>query len=163
MQLKLNVGGGVPVGAEAAVVVNLQQKLVFSFIVGNFHENYVKWMSNIVELEFFNGVPIDKGHKVRQVRVENNEQITSVFEIIDCDLWDNFVFEGKDSPYRQIYRMEMLSSEQTKVTFRFELLELEFFMRPFVKLIRVAMVEGVESTIETLANLLNQESLKQKT
>jgi hypothetical protein len=35
-------------------------------------------------------------------------------------------------------------------------------MRPFVKLIRVAMVEGMESTIETLAELLSQESLKQK-
>ena len=163
MQLKLNVATEAPVGAETNVIVNLQQKSVFDFIAGNFHENYRKWMSDVVELEFPDGVPVGKGCKVKQVRLENDQRIPSVFEVIACDPCDRFAFEGKDMPYRQIYRMEALGSEQTKVSFRFELLEVEFFMRPFVKLIRVAMVEGVEGTIETLADLLSQESLKQNT
>jgi hypothetical protein len=152
-----------PVGAETDVIVNMQQKSVFDFIAGNFHENYRRWMSDVVELEYPDGVPVGKGSKVRQVRIENDERIPSVFEVIACDPCDRFAFEGMNMPYRQIYTMEDLGSDKTKVSFRFELLEVEFFMRPFVKLIRVAMVEGVEGTVETLADLLSQESLKQKT
>jgi hypothetical protein len=163
MQLKLNTNMGAPVCAECDVVVNLQQKSVFDFISGNFHENYQKWMADVVELEFPDGVPVGKGDKVRQVKLENDERIPSVFEVTACDPCDRFAFEGKDMPYRQIYTMEALGPEETRVSFRFELLEIEFFMRPFVKLIRVAAVEGVESTIKTLADLLNQQSLKQNT
>lgn len=162
MELKLNVGMGTPISAETDVLVNLKQKSVFDFVATNFHENYQKWMCDVVELEFLDGVPVSKGHKVRQVRLENDQRITSVFEITDYDPSNHFAFEGKDSPYRQSYRMESVDSERTKLSFCFELLELEFFMRPFVKLIRVAMVEGVEGTTNTLADLLNQKSLIQE-
>jgi hypothetical protein len=162
MDLKLKVGMGAPVSAETDVIVNLKQKSVFDFVAANFHENYQKWMCDVVELEFLDGVPIDKGYRVKQVRLENDQRITTVFEVTKYDPSNRFAFEGKDSPYRQSYTMESVDSEQTKLSFCFELLEIEFFMRPFVKLIRVAMVEGVEGTIETLADLLKQKSLTQE-
>lgn len=158
MPLKLNVGMGAPVVAEADVIVNLQQKSVFDFIARNFHENYQKWMSDVVELEFLDGIPVDKGYRVKQVKLENDQRIATVFEITDYDPNNRFAFEGKDSPYRQSYTMESVDSERTKLSFSFELLEIEFFMRPFVKLIRVAMIEGVEGTTNTLVSLLNQKS-----
>ena len=40
------------------------------------------------------------------------------------------------------------------MTFRFELLELEIFMRPFEKLIRSAIEEGAENTVENIKNLV---------
>lgn len=163
MPLKFNPGFTAPVSAEGEAIVNLQQQAVFDFIAKNFHENYQKWMPDVIELEFLDDVPVGKGDKVRQVKLENNEKITSVFEVTACDPCDCFVLEGKDMPYRQIYRTEALSPTETKVYFRFEVLEVEFFMRPFIKLIRVAVVEGIESTLETLADLLSQESLKQQT
>jgi len=43
----------------------------------------------------------------------------------------------------------------TKLTFRFELLELEMFMRPFQKLIRYAIEDGAESTVENIKNLID--------
>jgi hypothetical protein len=162
MALTPKMEKGTSVSAETDVVVNLEQQAVFDFIAKNFHENYEKWMPGVIELEFLDGVPVGKGDKVRQVRLENEEKICSVFEITAWNPNDSFVLEGKDMPYRQIYRLEPLGPAETKVYFRFEVLEIEFFMRPFVKLIRVAVVEGVENTMETLASLLSQESSKQK-
>ena len=57
-------------------------------------------------------------------------------------------------PYRQVYRIDPLNSEETRITFRFEILEVDLFMRPFVKLIRSAMEEGVEITLSALNGLI---------
>jgi hypothetical protein len=42
----------------------------------------------------------------------------------------------------------------TELTFRFDLLEIEIFMWPFEKLIRVAIEEGAENTAEKIRVLL---------
>jgi hypothetical protein len=95
---------GSAITAETEVVVNLRQRAVFDFIATNFHENYGKWMPDVVELEFLDGVPLAIGSKVRQVKLESNERISSVFEVTACDPHETFICEGKDMPYRQIYR-----------------------------------------------------------
>lgn len=155
MELKLNVNRTDPVTAEASTVIDREQAQVFDFIAGHFHENYPRWMTDVIELECLDPVPVKIGTRVRQVRVENNEEITSTFEIKEIEAFDTFSFQGIDMPYRQIYRIDPVSQGKSHLTFRFELLEVDLFMRPFVKLIRSAMIEGVEGTLVTLSSLLN--------
>jgi 6-pyruvoyl-tetrahydropterin synthase len=65
------------------------------------------------------------------------------------------IFKGLTEPYSHSYLLE--SSEQnqsTRLTFRFELSEIEVFMRPFQKLIRSAIEEGAENTVENIKNLI---------
>ncbi|MEI8236062.1 MAG: hypothetical protein WCG11_02690, partial [Methylococcaceae bacterium] len=63
---------------------------------------------------------------------------------------------GISAPYRQSYLMENENQKMnTRLTFRFELLELEMFMRPFQKLIRYAIEDGAESTVENIKNLID--------
>ena len=155
MELKLKLGQSDPIAAESAVVVDQSNEDVFEFIADRFHENYPKWMLDVKELEPLDGVPIKHGSKVRQVRIENEEEITSVFEITQLTPTDLLSLQGIDMPYRQTYQIEAIGPHQSTITFRFELLEVELFMRPFVKLIRSAIEEGVESTTQTLQELLN--------
>lgn len=155
MELKLNVNRTDPVTAEASTVIDREQAQVFDFIAGHFHENYPRWMTDVIELECLDPFPVKIGTRVRQVRVENNEEITSTFEIKEVEAFDTFSFQGIDMPYRQIYRIDPVSQGKSHLTFRFELLEVDLFMRPFVKLIRSAMIEGVEGTLVTLSSLLN--------
>jgi hypothetical protein len=155
MELKLNVNRADPVTAEASAMIDREQAQVFDFIAGHFHENYPRWMTDVIELECLDPVPVKIGTRVRQVRVENNEEITSTFEIKEIEAFDTFSFQGIDMPYRQIYRIDPVSQGKSQLTFRFELLEVDLFMRPFVKLIRSAMIEGVEGTLVTLSSLLN--------
>lgn len=151
----MNVNRADPVTAEASAVIDREQAQVFDFIAGHFHENYPRWMTDVIELECLDPVPVKIGTRVRQVRVENNEEITSTFEIKEIEAFDTFSFQGIDMPYRQIYRIDPVSQGKSHLTFRFELLEVDLFMRPFVKLIRSAMIEGVEGTLLTLSSLLN--------
>jgi hypothetical protein len=155
MELKLNVNRTDPVTAEASAVIDREQAQVFDFIAGHFHEIYPRWMTDVIELECLDPVPVKIGTRVRQVRLENNEEITSTFEIREIEAFDTFSFQGIDMPYRQIYRIDPVSQGKSHLTFRFELLEVDLFMRPFVKLIRSAMIEGVEGTLLTLSSLLN--------
>lgn len=155
MEIKLNIPKPDPVIAEASTIIHKEQSQVFDFIAGQFPENYPRWMTDVSEIENLGPLPVVKGSRLRQVRLENEEPVVSTFEIKEFEAFDTFSFEGIDLPYRQIYRIDRVDAHQSKLTFRFELLEVELLMRPFVKLIRRAMVEGVENTLETLSNLLN--------
>ena len=155
MELKLSVNRSDPVTAEASAVINREQAQIFDFVAGHFHENYPRWMTDVIEIECLDPAPVKKGSRVRQVRLENDEEITSTFEIRELEAFNTFSFQGIDMPYRQVYRIDPVSQEKSQLTFRFELLEVDLFMRPFVKLIRSAMIEGVESTLATLSSLLN--------
>ncbi|MEY2695886.1 MAG: hypothetical protein RL333_24 [Pseudomonadota bacterium] len=154
MELKIKPTLSEPIAAEMTATVRQDQTKVFEFIADNFHENYQRWMTDVVELEPLDGVPLRKGSRVRQVRLENEEPVTSTFEVLEFEKSDLFSFQGIDMPYKQIYRIESLGPTETNVTFRFELLEVELFMRPFVKLLRSAISEGVETTVMTLTSLL---------
>lgn len=145
------------VGAESRIVIDQCLNAVFRFVAEDFHVNYEKWMPDVLELEYLNGVPVEKGHKIKQVRLENDEHITSVFEITEFRPYECLAFEGTDKEFRQIYSMESVSTNQTQLVFRFELLQLDLFMRPFEKLIRAAISEGVESTTLLLNQLLQSE------
>lgn len=155
MELKLKPSPQEPVAAEMTALVEQGPCKVFEFIADRFHENYQRWMPDVVELEPLDGVPLKVGSKVRQVRLENDEAVTSTFEVIEFEKCEHFSFQGIDMPYRQIYRIEAVGPSQSNVTFRFELLEVELFMRPFIKLLRSAIHEGVENTVDTLTSLLN--------
>jgi len=154
MELKLKPSAQEPVAAEMTALVEQESCKVFEFIADRFHENYQRWMTDVVELDPLDGVPLRKGSRVRQVRLENEEPVTSTFEVVEFEKSDLFSFQGIDMPYKQIYRIESLGPAETNVTFRFELLEVELFMRPFVKLLRSAISEGVETTVLTLTSLL---------
>ena len=134
--------------------VRQKQSIVYEFIADHFHENYPRWMTDVIELEPLDGLPLKIGSRVRQVRLENEEPITSTFEVIELEKFDRFSFQGIDMPYRQIYRIEASGPSESSITFRFELLEVELFMRPFVKLLRSAISEGVEATVLSLTSLL---------
>ena len=160
MDLKGKMNLQEPVTGEAETVVDLKHDQVFDFIATNFHQNYQKWMPDVVNVEFLDGVPVHKGSRVKQVKSENDENVTSTFEITEFSKADKFSFEGRDSPYRQIYSIAPLGPKKTSLSFRFELLEVDLFMRPFVKLIRASILEGVESTTEALYALLNHKANK---
>ena len=154
MSIKLPFDAAQPIAGEASVSIGQRAEEVFRFIADQFFENYPKWSPDVVELEPLDGVPLRKGSRVRQVRLENEEPVTSTFEVLEFEKSDLFSFQGIDMPYKQIYRIESLGPTETNVTFRFELLEVELFMRPFVKLLRSAISEGVETTVMTLTSLL---------
>jgi hypothetical protein len=65
------------------------------------------------------------------------------------------IFKGVTEPYIHSYLLESDEENQsTRLTFRFELTEIDVFMRPFQKLIRSAIEDGAENTVENIKSLI---------
>ena len=71
-------------------------------------------------------------------------------------------FAGVSDPFRCIYELcDKNSGKSAELVFTFELTEIQMFMRPFEKLIRVVVQEGAERTVRNLKRLT--EAAKQAT
>jgi len=144
-----------PISGEASVEIDKPVDIVFSFIADRFFDNYPKWATDVVDLQPLDGNNVFVGAKAKQVREDNGSLIESVFEIVEYQPCIKFIFEGVNAPYKQSYLIvSKTEDEQTKLVFRFDLSEVEIFMRPFEKLIRVAIEDGAESTVENIKNLI---------
>jgi len=149
-------GSSQPVKAKASTVINKPVDEVFHFISDEFFENYPKWSPEVVELKPLTEGPLRLGTLARQVRIDHGHRTESTFRVTDYQPNKRLGFSGVSSPYRCSYDFVQKNSPSpsTEVAFTFELSELELFMRPFEKLIRVAVQDGAERTVKNLKGLI---------
>jgi hypothetical protein len=162
MKVMLSFGTSKQVSGEASIVIKANSKDTFNFIAENFFLNYRKWAPEVIELEALDGDKVFLGAKGRQVREDNDSLVESVFEITEYSPHSKFSIQGLSTPYKQTYQInsEEGLDDKTNLTFKFDLLEIEIFMRPFEKLIRVAIEEGAENTVEKIRDLLSVQQAK---
>ncbi|WP_426994204.1 SRPBCC family protein [Methylomonas sp. CM2] len=159
MPIKLPFDATRPVAGQASVEIEKPITEVFDFVGTRFFDNYPKWAEELLAFQALDGEEVFVGAKARQCILENGEPIESVFEITEYQPEDTLIFRGLTSPYRHSYLLEGLNDRSpTRLTFRFELLNLDVFMRPFEKLIRAAIEDGAENTVENIRNLIVSES-----
>lgn len=155
MQIKFSFDSTKPVVGEASIEIDKPIRDVFVYIGEHFFDNYPKWAVEVVKLEPLDGKQVVVGAKAKQVRQEYGATVESVFEITHFQPAIMLAFKGLTEPYVHSY---LLASDKdnktTQLTFRFELTEIEIFMRPFQKLIRAAIEEGAENTVENIKNLI---------
>ncbi|MGZ8135880.1 MAG: SRPBCC family protein [Methylococcaceae bacterium] len=155
--MKLPFDSTRPVIGKASTRINRPAQKVFQFIGQNFFDNYPKWALEVVKFEPLDGRQMFIGAKAKQLRIDQGQAIESIFEITDYQSFRQLTFRGINEPYRNSYVLEGETAEDSTIlTFCFELLELELFMRPFEKLIRSAIEEGAENTVENIKKLLSE-------
>ncbi len=158
MHLKFPFNTSKPIVGEASVDIDKPVSEVFSYIGEQFFDNYPKWAVEVMDFEALDGKEVFIGAKARQVRKDNDTEIESIFTIIDYNPFSRLIFQGVNEPYKHSYLLDEAQTEKrTRLTFRFELLALEIFMRPFEKLIRYAIEDGAENTVETIKDLIAAE------
>lgn len=155
MQIKFPFDSSKPVTGEASVDIDKPIHDVFGYVGEHFFDNYPKWAVEVVEFEPLTGKTVCIGAKAKQIRNDNGAKMESVFEITDYQPHTTLIFQGVAAPYKHMYLLESSELQRpTRLTFRFELLELDVFMRPFEKLIRSAIEDGAENTVENIKNLI---------
>jgi hypothetical protein len=155
MKIKFPFDSSKPVVGEASIDIYKPAHDVFSYIGENFFDNYPKWAVEVVEFEPLSGSDVFVGATAKQIRKDNGAEVESIFQITDYQPDFKLIFQGLTAPYKHSYLLESSDEDQlTRLTFRFELLELEVFMRPFEKLIRSAIEDGTENTVENIKNLI---------
>ncbi len=158
MQIKFPFDSSKPVMGEASIEIDKSIHAVFSYIGKNFFDNYPKWAVEVVEFEPLDGKEVFMGAKAKQIRKANGTKVESVFTITHYEPHFKIIFQGLAEPYKQSYLVETNEyASSTRLIFRFELVELDIFMRPFEKLIRAAIEEGAENTVEIIKNLIVEE------
>jgi len=160
VQIKFSFDSSQPIAGEASIEINKSIQDVFSYIGEHFYDNYPKWAVEVVEFEPLDGKEVFVGSKAKQIREDNGSKVESIFEITDYQPSMKLIFKGLTEPYIHSYLLESSEQQQaTRLTFRFELSEIDVFMRPFQKLIRSAIEEGAENTVENIKNLVDVDTL----
>jgi hypothetical protein len=150
----LGIGGTKPIAGMAEDVVGCPIEKAYEFIGHSFFENYRKWCPQVVELEQLSPPPIAEGVKGRQVTRDRGIDSESTFEIATFDPSNLFEIKGTSEPFRSAYELAPVGDGSTKLTFTFELEQIDLVMRPFQKLIRSALQEGAVQTVENIKRLL---------
>jgi len=156
MTLSISFNQHQPVSGEASIDLPESPEKLFSYIAEGFFKNYIKWAPEVVELEPLDGEKVFVGAKARQLRIEKGFRENSLLCVTRLDPVDTFQVEGLDAPFVQSYLIAPSpnADRKSRLTFHFELKDLELFMRPFQKLIRTAIEEGAEITVGNIAQLV---------
>lgn len=150
-------GSKQPVVAKASIVIRKPVEEVFHFMGNCFFENYPKWSPEVVELEALSSGPLGLGTMARQVRVDHGHRSESVFKVTDYQINQRIAFSGVSNAYSCIYDLESLEERiGSRVSFTFELPQLQPFMRPFEKLVRIAIQDGAERTVKNIKGLVEK-------
>ena len=144
------------VRGKATTLIAEPAEQVFNFIAVDFFKNYQRWSPEVVSLEPKSQGPLRLGTTCRQVRIDQGRRTESTFRVSRFEPQKRVDFEGTSNPFRVSYQLTP-TAEKTRLTFTFELSRLEFFMRPFEKLIRIAMAEGAESVVRNIKRLIETE------
>ena len=144
--------------AEATIAV--PKVRLFDLMGKNFMSNYQQWSPEVKELELLTPPPLQVGSLVRQVRVDHGHKSESTFKVHAFDPEGTLFFHEVDHKYHCGYRLRSSEEnpEQTLVEFSFEFPDLELFMRPFEKLIRIAVQDGAVQTVKNLKKFAEQKA-----
>lgn len=158
----LNLGSTDPVVGRAHTVVECPAGELFQYLGEGLFENYPKWSPEVKELEQITPGPVKLGTEGRQVRVDQGRRTESRFRISAYEPGARLTLVGIADPFRCTYELQALNPEQsTKLTFSFELLEILAIMRPFEGLVRVAIKDGAERTVQNIKRLVETEKTAQ--
>ena len=146
-----------PVVGKASTVIQSPNDKLFDFIGNNLLTNYPKWSPEVKELEILTDGPVTIGTVCRQVRIDQGNRSESTFKVKIFDSGMRICFEGVSNPYRCDYLIESLDSSDSRLTFIFELLSLDLHVRPFEKLVRIAIQEGTERTVKNIKKIIETE------
>ncbi|MGI9211660.1 MAG: SRPBCC family protein [Methylococcaceae bacterium] len=149
-------GSSQPVVAKASVVINKPVHDVYHFVSDGFFDNYPRWSPEVVELKALSQGPVKLGTMAKQVRVDHGHKSESTFKVSDHLPNQRVCFTGVSNPYTCLYEFEIRtgSDDTTRVTFTFEIPQVDAFMRPFEKLIRVAIQDGANRTVKNIKGLI---------
>jgi hypothetical protein len=149
-----SLGSKEPVIGKAHILIECSPGDIFRYLGDGFFENYPKWSPEVVELERITEGPVRLGTIARQVRIDQGRRTETRFKIDIYEPGKRLGFAGISDPFRCIYELgNMDSGKSAELIFTFELTEIQMFMRPFEKLIRVVIQEGAERTVRNLKRL----------
>lgn len=144
--------------AQASRDISRPVETVYDFVVVRFFDNYPRWSPEVVELEPLGPARVDLGTRGRQVRIDQGRRSETIFKVTEIEPCQRVVFDGeKEARFAIRYDFERCREAACRIHLTFELKRLELYMRPFQKLIRMAIQEGTNRTVANIKGLVERE------
>ncbi|MGG7054042.1 SRPBCC family protein [Nitrosomonas sp. ANs5] len=155
------LGPAEPVVGSAHILTECSADELFRYIGKELFRNYPKWSPEIKALEQITPGPVGLGTEGRQVRIDLGHRTESRFIISAFEPDTRLTIVGVTDPFRCSYELQNIESgKSTRLIFSFELLELFVIMRPFEELIRVAIRDGAERTVQNIKHLIEADKAR---
>jgi hypothetical protein len=145
------------VKARADILIERSPEHVFAYVARDFFLNYPRWSPEVKRIEVLTAGPLRVGSRARQVRTDQGRESESTFRVTALDAPTRIEFAETTNLFRISYRLAPVDGH-TRLVFDFELTRLEFYMRPFEKLIRVTVQEGAERVVRNIKGLVERQS-----
>ncbi len=149
------------VQARASIVIERPVQAVYGFIADDFARNYRRWSPEVQRLDILTPGPLRIGSRARQVRMDQGRRSDTTFRVSRLEPPRRICFAEVRDQFRIDYALESMERQgkpdTTKLTFGFQLPRLELYMRPFEKLIRVAVQDGATRTVGNIKRLVEAE------
>lgn len=142
---------------SASSTIRLPAEYVYHFIVTDFAKNYRRWAPEVQRLEILTPGPLRVGSRARQVRVDQGRRSDTRFQVIALEQPSKVCFAELSRKFQGEYTMAPCDTG-TRLRFEFRLQKVELFMRPFEKLIRLAIQDGAERTVRNIKQLVECDS-----
>lgn len=144
-----NLGSTDPVIGKAHALIDCSKEDLFKFIAEGLFENYPGWFPEVKELEKISPGPVKQSTEGRRSE--------SKFIRYTYEPSNRMVLIGNGDPFCCMYELQGIDAGQSiKLTFTFELLEILAIMRPFEALVRSAIKEGAERTVQNIKRLQSE-------
>ncbi|RUR34822.1 polyketide cyclase [Vreelandella andesensis] len=150
------------VKSQSSILIRCSVPDVFGFVVTDFAQNYPRWSPEVQKLTPLSSGPLVVGWTARQVRIDQGRRTEADFKVIELEPDRRVCFKGIKDPFVIHYIFEP-QLDCTRLTFSFELARLSFAMRPFEKLIRIAVKDGTDRVVRDLKTLAERELGHKKT
>jgi len=144
------------VKTQSKTLIRCPLDFVFGFVVDDFLRNYPRWSPEVKSLRALSKGPLAIGWTARQVRVDQGRRTETDFRVVTLEPGQRVCFRGIKDPYFIDYQFQTLG-DHTQLIFKFELAKLNFAMRPFEKLIRIAVQDGADRVVRNLKGLAESE------
>jgi hypothetical protein len=144
---------------EASIVIACAPQQTFDFVVLGFARNYPRWSPEVQSIELLTPGPLRIGSRARQIRVDQGRRSDTTFSVVALEPPRRVVFAETSGQFRIAYQIAP-AQDRAQITFVFELIRLELYMRPFEKLIRLAVQEGAERVVRNIKLLIEREPLR---
>lgn len=143
------------VKAQASILIARRQRQLYDFIAVDFERNYRRWSPEVQRLDMLTPGPLRVGSRARQVRLDRGRRSDTTFRVIALEPPQRVCFAESADKFRIAYQLEPAGGA-TRLTFTFELKRMELHMRPFEKLIRVAVQEGATRVVRNIKLLVEK-------
>lgn len=145
--------------AEATITINQESEKVFDFVASDFVSNYPRWAPEIELVTARSEGPIRVDYRLSLRRAETTDETEYFLRVTIFEPPTRFSYESLSEPYHGHYFFSDLEQAlTTQLTFEFQLDEIELAMRPFIKLIRNAIQEGVTQTVSNIKQLVETQT-----